>query len=121
MVMCNEHIPNEYLRQRVSDLAVAGIPLYLIAEVIELNEETIKKHYRRELAIAEPITIERVAKTVVMQALEGNEKSQALYMKTKGAKFGWVEKQIIETTDSKDTQAMREKIAELEISCQRDF
>ena len=121
MVMSNEHIPTDESKTRVSDLAIAGIPQYLIAEIIDIDEETLTKHYKRELACAEPEAIERVAKTVVMQALEGDPKAQALYMKTKGAKYGWVEKQVIETKNTDDTQELKDKIRELEDKYQRDY
>ncbi len=121
MAIHNPHVPTDEMRQRISDLAVAGIPLNLICEIVEIDDDTVRKHYKRELTCAEPIAIERVAKTVVMQAINGNEKSQALYMKTKGAKFGWVEKQVIESINADDTQALKDKIKELEGKHDKDY
>lgn len=119
--MSNEHIPTTALRQRISDLAIAGIPLYLICEVVGIDDDTVRKHYKRELLCAEPEAIERVAQTVVMQAMNGDAKAQALYMKTKGAKYGWVEKQVIEQATSEDAQALKERIKELEGKFDRDY
>lgn len=119
--MSNEHIPTDEMRTRISDLAIAGIPVYLICEIVELNDDTLNKYYKRELTCAEPEAIQRVAKTVVMQALAGDPKAQALYMKTKGAKFGWVEKQLIETKSLDDTKELKEKIKELETKHERDY
>lgn len=121
MVMSNEHIPTDDLRQRISDLAVAGIPIYLICEIVDINDDTLNKYYKRELMCAEPEAVERVAKTVVMQAMAGDPKAQALYMKTKGAKYGWVEKQVIEQHNSEDTQALKDKIKELEDKHVKDY
>lgn len=121
MVMHNTHEPTDRTRERVTDLAIAGIPQYMIANIIGIDDDTLKKHYKRELECSEPEAVERVASTVVMQAINGNEKSQALYLKTKGAKYGWVEKQIIEQQGAEDTQALREKIAELEKKHERDY
>jgi hypothetical protein len=121
MAMSNEHQPSQKLRTRISDLAVAGIPLYLICEIVGLNDDTVKKYYKRELTCAEPEVVERIAKLVICQALDGDQKSQNLYMKTKGAKFGWVEKQIVETHTSEDTQALKDKIKELEGKHDRDY
>lgn len=121
MVMCNEHIPTQEMRQRISDLAVAGIPLNLICEVVQLDDDTIRKYYQRELTIAEPEAVERVAKTVVMQAMNGDSKAQALYMKTKGAKFGWVEKQVIEQKSDHEINELKAKISELESKYERDY
>lgn len=121
MVMSNEHIPTDELRQRVSDLVMCGTPIYLICEIVGINDDTLRKHYGRELKTAKSIAIERIGKTVYQQALSGNEKSQALYLKTQGASQGWVEKQVIETVEGEDTQALKEKIAELEAKHERDY
>lgn len=117
----NEHIPTYAQRQRVKDLAIAGIPKYIIARIIEIDEATLKKRYRKELDTAQAEQVERISKVVALQAENGNEKSQALYLKTQGAKFGWVEKQVIEQTSNEETQAMRDKIAELESKYERDY
>lgn len=117
----NKHITTPELQQRVKDLAVAGIPQYMIAKVIGIDEDTLKVHYQRELDCSEPEAVERVAKTVVMQAMKGNEKSQALYLKTKGAKYGWVEKQVIEQQGSDETQALKDKVRELEEKYTKDY
>ncbi len=117
----NTHKPTEHMRQRVRDLAVAGIPIYMIAKIIKIDDETLTKHYKYELECSEPEAVERVSKTVVMQALEGDTKSQSLYLKTKGAKYGWVEKQIVENVSSEDTQALKDKIKELEDKYTKDY
>jgi len=116
-----EHKPTPELRQRIKDLAIAGIPLHVICKVIKLNDDTVRKYYSRELECAEPEAIERVAKTIVMQAEAGDAKAQNLYMKTKGAKYGWVEKQVIETRSDEDTMELKNRIAELEAQHERDY
>lgn len=121
MVMSNEHIPTKELRQRVSDLIMAGTPQYIIAEIIEIDHETLGKHYAKEIKTAKSIAIERIAKTVYGQAVEGDSKAQALYLKTQGASQGWVEKQIVENVSSDETQALKEKVKELEGKFDRDY
>ena len=96
----NSHKPNGDLRQRVTDLSQAGIPKYLIAKIIELDEDTLTKYYSKELETAIPEAVGRIAKVVAIQAMEGCPKSQALYLKTQGAKYGFVEKQVIETVEA---------------------
>jgi len=117
----NTHYPTPEQRQRVSDLAIAGIPVYLIAKIVKLDDETLTKHYEYELSCAEPQAIARVAKVVSIQAEQGNEKSQALLLKTRGAKYGWVEKQVVETINSDETKDMREQIKALEEKYKRDY
>lgn len=121
MAMCNEHIPTVQSRQRVSDLAVAGIPKYLIAKIIKIDDETLTKHYDYELSCAQSEAVERISKVVAIQAESGDPRAQALYLKTQGAKFGWVEKQVVETTDAEETKEIKDKLAELEAKFERDY
>jgi hypothetical protein len=117
----NKHIVTDEMKQRVCDLVMCGTPKYLIAEVLDMDDETLTKHYRKELTTAKTEAIQRIGKTVYQQALEGNEKSQALYLKTQGASHGWVEKQVVETVSGEDTKELKEKIKELEEKYKRDY
>lgn len=117
----NTHVPTPELRTRVKDLAIAGIPVYLIAKVVKLDDETLTKHYEYELSCSQAEAVQRIAKVVAIQAERGDPKAQALYLKTQGAKFGWVEKQIVETKSSDDTKELKEKIKELEAKHERDY
>jgi hypothetical protein len=117
----NAHVPTKELRQRISDLAIAGIPQYLIAKIIKLDDETMTKHYEYELSCAQPEAVARIAKVVAVQAEGGDPKAQALYLKTQAAKFGWVEKQVVETVSSDEAQALKDKIKELEGKFERDY
>lgn len=117
----NTHKPTLDMRQRVSDLAVAGIPKYLIAKIIKIDDETLTKHYEYELSCAQAEAVHRISKVVAIQAEGGDPKAQALYLKTQGAKFGWVEKQIVENTSSDETKELKSKVAELEGKFDRDY
>lgn len=117
----NAHVPTDELKQRVTDLVITGTPKYLIAEVIGIDDETLTKHYKYELTTAKSIAIQRIGKTVYQQALEGNDKSQALYLKTQGSSHGWIEKQVVETVSSDESQALKDKIKELEGKFERDY
>ena len=116
----NTHVPTDALRTRVKDLAVAGIPVYLIAKVVKLDDETLTKHYNFELSCSQAEQVQRIAKVVAVQAEAGDPKAQALYLKTQGAKFGWVEKQVIENSAVDDTKELKEKLKELEAKFERD-
>lgn len=119
--MCNVHQPTPEMRQRVADLAVAGIPKYLICKIIKIDDDTLNKYYSHELDTAQSEVVGRIAKTVVMQAEAGDFKSQSLFLKTQAAKFGWVEKQVVETVSAEETQALQEKIKELEGKYDKDY
>lgn len=121
MVMNNTHQVTKELRQRVSDLAESGIPKYLIAQIIGIDDDTLSKHYAYQLATAKAECVARIGKTVIMQARDGCAKSQALYLKTQGAQHGWVEKQIVENVSNEETNELRAKVAELESKFERDY
>lgn len=118
----NEHIPDDHLRQRVSDLVRAGTPNYLIAKVLEIDVDTLKKHYEREIELSKTFAIEQIANTVYIQALNGDPRAQALYLKTQGATHGWIEKQVIEVgADSQETKELQERVLMLEQKYTKEF
>ncbi len=117
----NTHEPTTRLRQRVKDLTCAGIPKHLICKIIEIDDTTLTKYYSKELDTAQAELVERIGNVVAMQAEAGDAKSQALYLKTQAAKFGWVEKQIVENVNSEESQALKDKISELESKFERDY
>ncbi len=117
----NKHVPTDELRQRVCDLVMSGAPIHIICEIIDINDETLRKYYDKELKTAKTIAIERIGKTVYQQAVDGDSKAQALYLKTQGASQGWVEKQVVEQVSSHETQELKEKIAALEDKYAKDY
>ena len=117
----NKHVVTEELKQRVCDLVMSGAPIHIICEIIGINDDTLRKHYEYELKTAKAVAIERIGKTVYQQAISGDSKAQALYLKTQGASQGWVEKQVVETTSSEDTQALWDRVKELEKIHEKDY
>jgi polyhydroxyalkanoate synthesis regulator phasin len=117
----NTHKTTPVMKQRIADLAMAGIPLYLIAKIVKLDDETITKHYSYELTCSQAEMVQRIAKVVAMQAENGNEKSQALYLKTQGAKYGFVEKQVVESVSTEETKDLKEQIKALEDKYKREY
>ena len=121
MAMHNPHEPTPEFRQRVCDLVMSGAPIHIICEILAINDDTLRKHYNFELKTAKTVAIERIGKTVYQQAVDGDSKAQALYLKTQGASQGWVEKQVIETNNADDNKELKEKLKELEAKFERDF
>lgn len=120
---CNvEHIPSQVQRMRVRDLVSAGIPKRDIARIIGISENTLNKHYRRELESSEQEMIEAVSKVAVQKALDGNEKMLAYVLSRKGNKYGWVDKQVIEaSTDPSQLKELKDKIEQLEHEHEKDY
>lgn len=117
----NAHKPTDELRQRVCDLVMSGAPIGVICEIIDIDDDTLRKYYNKELKTAKAVAIERIGKTVYQQAIDGDNKAQALYLKTQGASQGWIEKQIVENVNTQDTEDLKNKIKELEGKFERDY
>jgi phage I-like protein len=116
-----EHISTIAIKRRVNDYVIAGASHEIIARLIGIDVETLKKHYKFQLETALSATVADISNCVVAQAREGCEKSQALFLKTRGAKHGWVEKQVIENVDSAETEELKATIAALEAKHQSDY
>lgn len=121
MAIHNPHEPTPELRQRVCDLVMSGAPIHIICDILDMDDDTLRKHYRKELTTAKAVAIERIGKTVYQQAVGGDSKAQALYLKTQGASQGWIEKQVIETNVADDTKELKDKLKELEAKFVRDY
>jgi hypothetical protein len=117
----NEHFPTSQTRQRVKDLIVCGVSQENTANIIGICVETLQKHYKRELNTALDEMITRVGTKALELAEQGNDKMIGLVLKTRGASRGWVEKQVIETIDSKETEELKASIAKLEAEHIKDY
>ena len=119
--MLTDHIPTYNERVRVRDLARVGVSQEIIASIMGFSVETLVKHYHKEIYHSTPEIIERIGNKAFQLANEGNEKMISLVLKTKGAQFGWVEKQVIETVENKETEELKSKIAELEQKYNKEY
>lgn len=120
--MLNDHRPTTYLRQRVKDLAAAGIPQRTIARILEIGINTLTKYYRTELHNSEPEKIEQVAQVAYQKALEGNEKMLSYILSRRGNKYGWIDKQITEqSAESSELDDLKRKMQELEQKHDSDY
>lgn len=117
----NKHEPTPELRQRVFDLVMSGAPTHIICDIVDMNDDTLRKYYSMELKTAKTVAIERIAKTVYQQAVDGDSKAQALYLKTQGASQGWIEKQVIESVNADETKELKDKVAALEEKYEKDY
>ena len=117
-----EHKRNNAIAAQVESYARAGIPVYIISKILKIDESVIKKNYTAELLKAEPDMIEQVANVAFMKAIEGNEKMIQLILSKKGAKYGWIEKQVIDNVNSiEELEALKQKLAKLEKEHEKDY
>jgi hypothetical protein len=81
------HAPTDQTRRSVEAMAGCGIPQMQIALSIGISDETLRKHYRRELDLGVIEANAKVAETLFRQAtVEGNTAAAIWWTK---ARMGW--------------------------------
>jgi len=105
----------------VRKMSANGIPKTSIAKIIGISVDTLDKHYGHEIRTAHPEHINKIANKAAELALEGNDKMISLILKTQGARYGFVEKQVIEQQDSKAMEELASKVKALEKDAEADY
>ena len=91
----NEHIPTAENRALVQTLTIAGWAHDRIGYALDIDDKTLRKHYRRELDLSKARVDAQVTQTIVMMACGGPGKGDwtkavpsmaAFYAKTR---MGW--------------------------------
>ena len=87
------HTPTDKTREQVQMLATIGTPQKIIAKILEINRETLAKHYDAELTLSKAQADARVALSLYQNALGGNVAAQIFWCKTR---LGWKETNVVE-------------------------
>ncbi len=98
--MTAEHKPNPKDRAMVRKMSSFGIPQEEIAEVLEIDSKTLRKHYRKELNTAAAIANTEVAESLFNKATgdgPGSVPAAIFWLKSRA---GWREKQELDVTSS---------------------
>ena len=91
--------PSAKQRKAVAEFAVAGISHEKIADALDIDADTLEKHFRKELDDSLSLVIKKVAATLVQQAYMGNLGAICFFLKCRGGQ-GWKENNSI-TLDGK--------------------
>lgn len=92
-----QHKPTEQDRKTVRAMSAYGVPHEGIAAVLDIDDKTLRKHYRRELDTAHVEANVKVAESLFKQATNGNTAAAIFWMKVRA---GWVEKQKLDLTSN---------------------
>lgn len=98
--MTRRHEPSERLRGRVEALTLAGVPQERIADLLDMDPKTLRKHYREELDCSAALRLGDVARNLFRIASTGSGSaavSAAKFILT--TKAGWDVSVPIEVTD----------------------
>lgn len=81
--MSNKHEPTKQLRELVKMHALVGTPQSVIADVLEINDKTLRKYYRRELDLATHQANAQVGGALFNKAVKGDTTAAIFWLKTR--------------------------------------
>ena len=93
------HIPTEDSRKLVRSLSAVGIRYIDIAQKLDITDDTLRKHYKRELEDGRIDANAQIGNTLFQQAKKGNTTAAIFWLKTRA---GWKETQVTELTGAVD-------------------
>ena len=89
------HVPTDESRKLVKTLSAVGIRYEDIAAKLDITDDTLRKHYRRELDEGRVDANAEIGKTLFQQAKNGNTSAAIFWLKTRAQ---WRETDRVEIT-----------------------
>lgn len=78
------HKPTDETRKQVEAMSSYGVPQKEIAAVFGITDETLAKHYRKELDTACAKANSMIAQRLYKKAMDGDTTSMIFWLKTRG-------------------------------------
>jgi uncharacterized protein YjcR len=88
-----EHIPTEESKKLVRSLSAVGIKYVDIASKLEISDDTLVKHYKKDLEDGRTDANASIGQTLFQQAKNGNTAAAIFWLKTRA---GWKETNAVE-------------------------
>ena len=96
-----EHEPTDALRQKVADLSCNGCSQADISDHLDIDEKTLRRHYKHELFNAKREKMAKLGTNLYLDALNGNAQAREFWLKTQGRwSFAKPEEDKKSTTDT---------------------
>lgn len=93
-----QHKPTADTRAKVQKMSGYGVPQPMIAGVFDICENTLKKHYARELALGKGLACASIGQRIYQRAFEDGDVTALIwYTKTQ---MGWTDKTQVDHTSS---------------------
>ena len=103
------HRPTKERRETVEAMSAAGIKQADIAVCLDINRNTLLKHYRNELDQATAKANSSIAGRLYQKAMNGDTTAMIFWLKTRGK---WSEKIQVENTGVVATVPIKSKITD---------
>lgn len=97
------HAPDEKSRALVRTAAGYGLPMNMICVLVGISENTLRLHYKAELADGKATATFEVAKTLFHRATVGKDLGAAIFWLK--AQAGWREKHVLDDPGARATLA----------------
>lgn len=88
-----EHIPTDESKKLVRSLSAVGIKYVDIASKLEISDDTLVKHYKKDLEDGRTDANASIGQTLFQQAKNGNTAAAIFWLKTRA---GWKETNAVE-------------------------
>lgn len=96
------HVATKKLKRRVKNLAAVPYTQDEIAEQLGITVKTLRKKYRKQLAVAQPELFNLAIGGLRHGLLEKKPWAICFFLKTKGKDRGWLERAEVTGKDGKD-------------------
>jgi hypothetical protein len=94
---CKPHEPSDTTRQLVQLHATVGTPQAVIADILGIDDKTLRKHYREELDQSMAKANAQIGGVLFNKAKDGDTAAMIFWMKTRAQ---WRERSEIDHTSS---------------------
>jgi uncharacterized protein YjcR len=91
------HSPSDEDRRLVKTLSAVGVRYVDIADKLQIDHDTLTKHYKHELMEGRVEANAAIAQTLFQQAKAGNTAAMIFWLKTRA---GWREHNVVEHANS---------------------
>lgn len=95
------HTPTQKTKELVSLHATVGTPQNIIADLLNIDDKTLRKHYRRELDLSKSQANATIGGALFNKAKNGDTSAMIFWMKTQS---GWKETNVQEHTGKVEIQ-----------------
>lgn len=86
------HCPTAESRKLANDLSAYGLPHWAVAELMEISEDTLERHYAKEIALGPHKMTVRAANMVAKGVLAGDKDYVKFWLARRGGE-AWTNKQ----------------------------
>ncbi len=112
-----EHIPDDKSRLLVKSLSAVGIRYIDIAQKLDITDDTLRKHYKKELEEGRIDANTQIGSTLFQQAKKGNTTAAIFWLKTRA---GWKETNVTELSGGEGTEVKGINITFVESNVKQD-